>query len=456
MSKFILAMLIGAVAWAGPSSNRYVTGQFIKNGSGIFAIPSVSTNDQLVGRATTDTLTNKTIDTGSNTITNLGSANLGGTLSSGNIIVGNGSNQSAAVAVTGDVLLSNAGVTSYNNVVPIAKGGTNNGSLAVTNGGVAVTDGSKVINSGAGTTGQVLLAGTPAAFGSLTGPSATYLTSTSTTAGYWFAISSGNATVGATYTNNSNTYIVISTVSSATTVLMSGTGAPLSSGTLTKSGGTGDATLTFSAATAMAGYTPPTGTKTLDVIAVGGGGGGAGTDSVASSTGTGVGGQGGSTVLKTITSPDAIYYYAIGAGGAGGVSGNNSGSDGAQTVFGSANLTLLATGGYHGIAFGSQTSFPACQSATSSAVAPTGGDLNFQGTVGGQACVFSSTIVPLRGTGGSSMLGGGGSNCGGNHTGCSGLNYGGGGSAGIEVNNSGAVAGGPGAGGVIIIKAYIQ
>lgn len=58
-----------AIAFAGPSSNRYVVGQFLKNGSGIFAIPSVSTNDQLVGRATTDTLTNKTL-TG-NTAVNL-------------------------------------------------------------------------------------------------------------------------------------------------------------------------------------------------------------------------------------------------------------------------------------------------------------------------------------------------------------------------------------------------
>ena len=43
------------------------------------------------------------------------------------------------------------------NATPIAAGGTNNGSLAVTAGGVLYTDGSKVVNVGAGTSGQALL-----------------------------------------------------------------------------------------------------------------------------------------------------------------------------------------------------------------------------------------------------------------------------------------------------------
>lgn len=63
------------------------------------------------------------------------------------------------IALTGDVTGSaSAGsiATAYATVVPIAKGGTNNGSLAVTAGGVLYTDGSKVVNVGAGTSGQVL------------------------------------------------------------------------------------------------------------------------------------------------------------------------------------------------------------------------------------------------------------------------------------------------------------
>lgn len=47
--------------------------------------------------------------------------------------------------------------TAVSGTLPVANGGTNNGSLAVTAGGVLYTDGSKVVNVGAGTSGQVLL-----------------------------------------------------------------------------------------------------------------------------------------------------------------------------------------------------------------------------------------------------------------------------------------------------------
>jgi hypothetical protein len=46
--------------------------------------------------------------------------------------------------------------TAVTGTLPIANGGTNNGSLAVTAGGVVYTDGSKLANVGAGTSGQVL------------------------------------------------------------------------------------------------------------------------------------------------------------------------------------------------------------------------------------------------------------------------------------------------------------
>lgn len=64
---------------------------------------------------------------------------------------------------------------------------------------------------------------------------------------YTFTVSSANATVGATYTNNGSVYTVSQTIVGATTLITSGTGTPEASGTLTKSGGTGDATITFSA-----------------------------------------------------------------------------------------------------------------------------------------------------------------------------------------------------------------
>lgn len=64
---------------------------------------------------------------------------------------------------------------------------------------------------------------------------------------YVFTITSGSATIGATYTNNSQTFTVAATISSQTQLVCTGTGAPQASGTLTKATGTGDATITFSA-----------------------------------------------------------------------------------------------------------------------------------------------------------------------------------------------------------------
>ncbi len=84
------------------------------------AVPSYGTID-LVNLSTSQTLTNKTISASSNTISNIANANVAAaaaidfsklaTLSSANILVGNVSNVAASVAVTGDITITNAGVT---------------------------------------------------------------------------------------------------------------------------------------------------------------------------------------------------------------------------------------------------------------------------------------------------------------------------------------------------------
>lgn len=71
---------------------------------------------------------------------------------------------------------------------------------------------------------------------------------------YLFNITAGNATVGATYTDGSgNIFTVVNTIIAGTTLMANSNGggtttAPVVSGTLTKTGGTGDATITFSSA----------------------------------------------------------------------------------------------------------------------------------------------------------------------------------------------------------------
>lgn len=116
-----------------------------------------------------------------------------------------------------------------------------------------------------------------------------------------FTITSGSATVGATYTNNGNTFTVFATVASATLIYMNGASDPAASGTLTKASGTGDSTLTFSQ------FNVP---NKLLVTAVGGGGGGGGGGTSGTATS---GSAGGNTTFGT--------SLIVANGGAGGITG---------------------------------------------------------------------------------------------------------------------------------------
>ncbi len=69
------------------------------------------------------------------------------------------------------------------------------------------------------------------------------------TSQYTFTVTSANATVGAVYSNNSQTFTVTSTIVASTTLVTTGSGNPMASGTLTLVSGTGDATITFSSFT---------------------------------------------------------------------------------------------------------------------------------------------------------------------------------------------------------------
>jgi hypothetical protein len=106
---------------------------------------------------------------------------------------------------------------------------------------------------------------------------------------YVFYIASGSATSGATYTNNGVTFTVAETVASGLVVRMTGNSDPTVSGTLTKTGGTGDTTLTFYARRKP---------LSLRVRLVAGGGGGSGSSTTAANDG-GDGSDGNDTTFGT-------------------------------------------------------------------------------------------------------------------------------------------------------------
>ncbi len=175
-------------------------------------------------------------------------------------------------------------------------------------------------------------------------PTTTQISTSATgTNGYVFVVTSANATVGATYTNNGHTFTVLGTIAGQTLLFVSGASAPTASGTLTKSGGTGDSTITFSSNVSAGTYSPPAGCLYIKIRAVGGGAGGDGTG-----TGPGTGAAGGSTyfganLLAANGGTDTVGGTATGGnvfnfnGNAGGgriAQINSYGGVGAGSVFG--------------------------------------------------------------------------------------------------------------------------
>ena len=237
-------------------TNKTLSGNIATNlVSGAATITLPTTTGTLSTLANAETLTNKTIDGSLNTITDV------------NLVSG----------ITGTLPIANGGTNAttanpaFNNLSPLTtKGDTL--AYSTVNARLPV-----------GANGQVLTADSTQTLGVKWGsgiatfvPTVQQFNSTGSASGYIFTVTSANATSGATYTNNTVTFTVLSTISSGITLFTSSSGAPLTSGTLTKTSGTGDATITFSAAQATATYTTPTSPTPLyiEVKLVGGGGGG--------------------------------------------------------------------------------------------------------------------------------------------------------------------------------------
>ena len=282
-----------------------------------------------------------------------------------------------------------SGAWTIGSALPTIYGGTEVTSSGV-NGNILQSNGTKWIS-----------APLTAAF---TAPTIQKFLSTGTTTGAFFTVSSANATAGATYTNNTQTFTVLQTISSATQLFTSGTGTPLTSGTLTKSGGTGDTTITFSSTQPLATYTTHTGPTPLylkiKMVGAGGSGGAYTTN----------GNAGGLTLFGT--------NVLIANGGIGGLSSSNSGAPlagGSFTVNAPATQIYGVAGGSTGAGDSSGTIVPGSP----------GGNSIFGGSGGGGSLSSSGGVAAATNSG----SGGGG---GGGQSGGTGNGQGGAAGGGIE------------------------
>lgn len=263
---------------------------------------------------------------------------------------------------------------------------------------------------------------------------------------YFFQIASGNATAAATYTNNTNTFTVVTTIASGTVLRCTGNGAPAVSGTLTKATGTGDATLTFYAVRAPI---------QLHVIAVGGGGGGAAAGGAAGSAAT----AGGDTTFgASITAGGGGACGFKGSGGAGGSATIGGGVGGSGVTGGGGNGSgyVNSAGGMAGGA-GGDSGIGGGGRGPAYGVVGQAASANSGGGGGGGGAEYDAAGIVYNGGGG-----GGGAMVNGfittpSATYAYGVGAGGtGATAGTNVGSFVGVAGGNGGSGVILVEEIFQ
>lgn len=143
MKKLITMFLLLASTSAFATTNRILDGTAITAGSPSNLLTLPQTTDTLLGRATTDTLINKTLSGGSNTFSNLSAGSItSGTLGVGNggtgatsltlnsLLLGNGTSsvQFVTPGTTGNILTSNG--TTWISSAPLSTGPSLNGGSA--------------------------------------------------------------------------------------------------------------------------------------------------------------------------------------------------------------------------------------------------------------------------------------------------------------------------------------
>ncbi len=206
-------------------------------------------------------------------------------------------------------------------------------------------------------------------------------------ASYQFFMTSANATAGATYTNNGVTYTVTETIASGSKLIATGNSDPTVGGTLTKTGGTGDTTITFFA------FRKPLYRK---VTAVGAGGGGDRGGTTGGSPTAGGNSTLGSTVVVAGGGAAAVGV----AGGAGGAGSFSLGS----------GFALPGGAGQGGMNNNAGNGFPAGGNGGSSYYGGSGrGIANGVGTAGGTNTGAGGAGGGITGTASHISGGGGGS-----------------------------------------------
>ena len=289
----------------------------------------------------TQTLTNKTLAfLKTNTITDSSTTGSSVTIPSGDIADG-------TVRLTNNSLVSISGITAGSSAQYITLINQTGNSINLLNDDSGATSANRIFTGTGGTLAMPnnasftlvydttsthwMLTGTAASGSGFTAPTTQSFLQTNY---YTFTTTSANATKGAIYTNNGQTFTVVYTIVGATTLVCSATGAPTSSGTLTKSSGTGDATITFSAEINVGTYQLPTSPPPLYIRArlSGGGGGGAG-----GGTATVNGTAGGTTTFGS--------SFLTCTGGSGGTSPPVIVSGGVATIVGLNGIAVSGGGG---------------------------------------------------------------------------------------------------------------
>lgn len=226
------------------------------------------------------------------------------------------------------------GSVATESVVPIAKGGTNNGSLAVSPGGVLYTDGSKVVNVGTGTSGQVL-------------------TSAGASAPTWGTLSASGALKNIQYftTAGTSTYTPMAGTSFVVVEVVGGGGGGGASGSLNNNSGCGGGGGGYARKKITSAFSGVTVT-----VGAGGGSASAGGTSSFGALVSATGGAGGASAQATIA------VAAGGTGSSGDINATGSvgilqgyvatiqNSNGGSSAFNSGLSATIKTGGTGGVA----------------------------------------------------------------------------------------------------------